>query len=174
MDIEATCWDGYHSNAQQEIIEIAGIKLNAFSEPTDVFQSFVRPTLNPVLSYYCRKLTQIPQLDINRAPIFEEVYDDFLSWVEPDDDTYFVSWGGFDREIFNQECLRLGEDEVIYNHIDLRKKYADMKGVSDRIGLLKALEYEGFDFEGQPHRAYPDTYNMQKIYEKYLGEWTIQ
>ncbi|GAA5220399.1 3'-5' exonuclease [Membranihabitans marinus] len=174
IDIEATCWDGYHSNSEQEIIEIAGIKLNAFSETVDTFTSLVQPVINPVLSFYCKNLTQIRQSDIYAAPVFEEVYEDFMDWADINQDTYFVSWGDFDRNIFNIECERAGYFYGIDNHIDLRKKYAELKGVSERIGLQKALEFEELDFDGQAHRAYPDTYNMQKIYHKYLGDWTVQ
>ncbi|WP_236979234.1 3'-5' exonuclease [Membranihabitans maritimus] len=175
FDIEATCWDGYHSNHDQEVIEIGGVKVDQFNEHISEFQSFVLPCINPELSFYCKSLTNISQEEINEAPLFEEVYDHFYEWVEPDVDTIFVSWGNFDRKILDAECERnMNEASFIQNHIDLRGQYAEMKGKKPKLGLMKALLNEGMEFDGQPHRAIPDTLNMMKIFKRYFGNWFIK
>lgn len=174
FDIEATCWDGYHSNAIQEIIELGAISINHYGEQTGSFEQLVRPVLNPRLSFYCRNLTGIRQKDVDSAPEFGEVYHDFENWVNTDVDTWFVSWGPFDMDLMNKECERnLNADSLIFNHLDLRSAYTSMKDLSSRTGLVKALEYEEIDFDGTPHRALPDTLNMGALFIRYFDYWDI-
>jgi len=169
FDIEATCWDGFHSNDIQEIIELAAIRVDRFGNRQDSFESFVRPELNPQLSFYCRNLTLITQEDVDRAPDFEDVYFDFEEWSDPDPDTYFVAWGRFDYEIMDDQCARvLDENSLIQNYVDFRAQYTTMKNIYPRTGLVKALSYEGMEYEGQPHRAMPDTHNMTRLFERYF------
>ncbi|SRR5690606_6711708 len=175
FDIEATCWDGYHSNGIQEVIELGALALNHYGDVQDYFLEFVRPVINVRLSQYCRELTGIKQSEVESASNFEEVYDNFETWVEPGSDTWFVSWGDFDVRILNEECQRsMGENSMIQNHLDLRTAYATMKNVHPRISLMKALEYEEKDFEGEPHRALPDAKNMAYIFRSYFEYWKLE
>jgi len=173
FDVEATCWDGYHSNEIQEIIELGAIAVNRFGELTDKYEQMVQPVINPRLSHYCRKLTGIGQNEVDHAPVFEEVYPDFEYWVNPDVDTWFISWGSFDQDIMNDECKRNGEDRsMIRNHLDLRKSYTSKKELPPKTtGLVKALEYEELEFEGVQHRALPDTENMGVLFLRYFDYW---
>jgi len=169
FDIEATCWDGFHSNQIQEIIELAAIRIDRFGSRRDTFQSLIQPELNPQLSFYCRNLTLIDQADVDSAPFFQEVYDDFERWSEVDPDTYFIAWGKFDYEMMEQECSRMFDrSSLIGNYIDFREYYTSMKDIFPKTGLAKALKYEGMEFEGQPHRAMPDTHNMTRLFERYF------
>lgn len=175
FDIEATCWDGYHSNAIQEIIELGAISINRYGEETDTFVQLTQPVINPRLSQYCQNLTGIQQREVDSAPVFEDVYHDFERWTVYDADTWFVSWGDFDREILNEECQRsFNGDSMIRNHLDLRSAYTIMKDLPPRLGLVKALEYEQVEFEGTQHRALPDTLNMSFIFSRYFDYWDIR
>lgn len=174
FDIEATCWDGYHSNAIQEIIELGAIAVNRYGEVTDTYDQMVRPVINPRLSHYCRNLTGIEQNEADGAPTFEEVYPDFEYWVSSDVDTWHVSWGSFDLNIMNAECKRNFEKEsMILNHLDLRSAYTSMKDLPPKTGLVKALEYEELEFEGSQHRALPDTENMGVLFLRYFDYWDL-
>ncbi len=174
FDIEATCWDGYHSNPIPEIIELGTISINRFGEQTGTFDQLVRPVINSRLSYYCQNLTGIRQEDVDSAKEFEEIYDDFEDWANADVDTWFVSWGAFDPDILNEECKRNFDDvSLIANHLDLRSAYTSMKDLPARTGLAKALEYEEIDFEGNQHRAMPDTENMRVLFIRYFDYWDI-
>ena len=172
FDIEATCWDGYHSNGIQEFIELGAIAIDRFGEETGSFVEYIRPEINPVLSQYCRDLTGISQEEVNAAGTFEEVYDKFENWVQPEPDTWFVSWGSFDKEILNETCDRFfSEPSMIQNHLDLRRAFTGMKNLSPHTSLVKALEHEEWAFEGEPHRAMPDTQNMTLIFREYFEYW---
>lgn len=172
FDIEATCWNGYHSNGIQEIIELAAISIDRFGEETDTFLHFVQPRINPRLSQYCRKLTGITQKAVDLALPFEGIYHEFEDWAGADVDTWFVSWGSFDTEILNDQCLRIfNEKSLILNHLDLQSAYTRLKGLPPLTSLTKAVEYEEWEFEGEPHRAMPDTRNMSSIFREYFGYW---
>lgn len=174
FDIEATCWDGYHSNGIQEIIELGALSYNRFGEENGSFIHLVRPEINPRLSQFCKELTGITQQDVDDAAVFENVYQKFEEWVEPDVDTWFVSWGTFDLEILNEACSRTVNDaSMIQNHVDLQSKYTQLKSLTPRTSLAKAVEIEEWDFEGSPHRAMPDTRNMAHIFREYIEYWKL-
>ncbi len=67
VDIEATCWDGYRKNQEQEIIELASVVVDRFGNTLGEFSSLVKPTFHPRLSTYCKKLTGITQSEIDGA-----------------------------------------------------------------------------------------------------------
>ncbi len=41
------------------------------------------------------------------------------------------------------------------------------------MGLDKVLKTNGFEFEGQHHRALPDSLNLAKLVSKYVDEWVF-
>lgn len=175
FDIEATCWDGYHSNGIQEIIEIGALSLDRFGEEIGSFGLLVSPTINPRLSQFCKELTGITQQNVEEAAVFDVAYEKFEEWVSPDLDTWFVSWGTFDWEILNEECYRaVNAASMIQNHMDLQSAYTQLKSLSPRTSLAKAVELEEWEFDGSPHRALPDTRNMARIFGAYLEYWNFK
>lgn len=173
FDLEATCWDGAPDHMVQEIIEIGALKLNRFGEEEGRFSMLIRPILNPVLSTYCKNLTTIDQIEINRANTFPVVIDAFLDWVEADDDEYVLcSWGGKDKLLLLQDCqLHHYEDDWVEDHLNVRKQYHELKKLRRRRSLKHSIEVEGFEFTGQQHRALADAENLAKIFFKYLDLW---
>ena len=172
-DLEATCWQGKPANKTQEIIEVGAIKMDRFGEITDEFSRFVRPVLNPVLSAYCKELTSIDQIAINRADKFDQVIEDFQDWIEIFDEEYLLcSWGRFDKPLLKQDCeLHQIETDWLDPHINVKRQYQEMKRLRKPRGLMNAIEAEGFEFTGMHHRALSDAQNLGKIFSKYLDEW---
>lgn len=171
-DVEATCWQGHH-NRQQEIIEIGAIKLNGYGEVDSVFSSFVRPILNPMLSSFCKELTSISQVDINQAAQFPVVIEEFMEWIEVDEENYLLcSWGSFDKEIMCTDCILHDiDDDWVYDHIDIKQQYQEIRRLRNPRGLRRVVENEGFEFTGEQHRAIDDAKNLAKVFLKYLDEW---
>ena len=171
-DVEATCWQG-NNNRQQEIIEIGAIKLNGYGEIQSSFNSFVRPILNPRLSSFCTELTSITQVDVNRAAKFPDVVEEFMEWIGVDEEDYLLcSWGMFDREIMVDDCILHDIDEDwVYDHIDVKKQYQEIKRLRQARGLRRVVEKEGFEFTGEQHRAIDDAKNLTKVFMKYIDEW---
>jgi inhibitor of KinA sporulation pathway (predicted exonuclease) len=174
-DLEATCWEGKPPNMVQETIEIGAIKINRYGEVEGVFNRFVRPVINLTLSLFCKQLTTIDQISINKARPFNEVIHDFQEWAGVLDHEEFLlcSWGNFDKRLLIQdaELHRLDSDWIEPNHINIRRQYHDMKGWNTYKGLKKVVELEGFEFTGTYHRGISDAENLAKLFIKYIDEW---
>lgn len=172
-DLEATCWLGRPPGYVQEVIEIGAVKMNGYGEITDKFCRFIRPVVNPILSSFCRELTSITQEQVNRASKFESVIEDFQDWIDIFEENYLLcSWGNFDRVALERDCERNDMDwDWLSEHINVKQQYHEIKRLSSPRGLRKAVEKEGFDFTGTPHRGISDAENLAKVFGKYLDEW---
>ena len=175
FDLEATCWEGRPPNMVQEIIEIGALKINRYGELISAFSRFVRPVIHPTLSLFCRQLTTIDQVAINRAQTFPDVIEDFMEWSGAyDDEEYMLcSWGSFDKRQLIQDCQlhRMEDDWIEPYHINIRRQYHDMRGWRTYKGLKKVVELEGFEFTGTYHRGISDAENLAKIFVKHIDEW---
>ncbi len=172
-DLEATCWKGAPPNDVQEVIEIGAVKLNGFGEELGSFNRFIRPKVNPHLSAFCRELTGIAQLQVDRAEEFESVIDRFFEWGEIYEDDYLlISWGKEDKRLLRDDCLLHGLDtDWLRPHLNLKNAYQSLKRLRKPTGLQKTLTIEGFEFDGSPHRAIDDAINTVKIFRQYVDEW---
>jgi 3'-5' exoribonuclease 1 len=173
FDLEATCWEKDPPGYVQEIIEIGAVIVDEYGDIAESFNAFVRPMRHPNLSPYCKNLTGISQIDVNRALTFPDVLNKFMDWGYIDDEEYTLcSWGKFDQKILSTDCLNHGFDDAwTDSYENLQTAYAKMKYLRKGIGLKKAVEIEGFEFTGEQHRAISDAQNLAKIFAKYLGSW---
>ena len=173
FDLECTCWQERPAGVEMETIEIGAVRLDAFGGLIDSFAVFIRPTLHPVLSDFCRHLTSISQIDVNRAEHFPRVIDDFMDFIDLEDDNYWLcSWGAFDKNQLEADCrLHDIKEAWLEYHINVKQDYLNMKGFRTPIGLKKAVIREGFEFTGIHHRAISDAENTAKIFVKYLDSW---
>lgn len=174
-DLEATCWEGRPPKMVQETIEIGAVKVNRYGEVLGQFSRFIRPAINPNLSFFCRKLTSIDQVDVNRARPFSEVIEDFQEWIGiyDEEEHLLCSWGGFDKKQLIQDSnLHDLEYEWIEDyHINLKKQFHEIKRWNKPKGLKRVVEHEGFEFTGVYHRAISDAQNLAKVFIKYVDEW---
>lgn len=175
FDLEATCWGPEEKNLRpQETIEIAALLVSETGKLISTFESLVRPKRCPTLSDFCRRLTGISQIDLNKSDTFPEVIEDFKEWIGlyDDEDYLLCSWGEFDRELLIKDCKFHGmPHEWCLRHISLQKQHAKFKRLKKEIGLHKAITLEGWEFEGEPHRAMTDTENMAQLFYKYFKWW---
>lgn len=173
-DLEATCWKDGLDGRTQEVIEIGALKYDESGTLDSRFESFIRPVVHTQLSSFCTQLTGITQIDVNQAEEFPIVIDEFIEWTGWDDGQEYLlcSWGNFDKKIFQKNCrLHDIETDWVEAHISLKHQYQDLHGLRQRIGLKRAIEREGFVFEGAQHRAIYDAENLAKIFVKYLNLW---
>lgn len=173
FDLEATCWQGSPPGMEQEIIEIGAWLINPFGEILGEYNRFVRPWLHPHLSAFCQELTSIKQENVDRAKGFEEVIEEFKEWAGIYDNHYLLcSWGRFDKKMLQHDCQLHGlEEDWVESHINIKAQYRDLQRLPKAIGLKKAVQREGFEFEGTHHRAIDDAHNLMKIFVKYLDIW---
>ncbi len=172
-DIEATCWEGRPPGMVQETIEIGAYEVNAFGEVGSAFSRLIKPILHPQLSYFCRRLTQIEQSDIDRARDFSRVIGAFRDWVTAEPDPYVLAaWGDFDQRQLRRDCeLHDLDDGWLEPHINLKAQYRDLRGLPKKRGLASAVRHEGFEWTGEQHRALDDAENTVKVFRKLLDMW---
>ncbi len=175
FDLEATCWLGRPPRGINEIIEIGAVKVNNYGEVESVFSQFVKPTVNAVLSDFCKKLTSISQENVDKSPTFPKVIEDFKDWIGVGDESYtLLSWGKYDKEQLKQDCeLHHLDIEWLDHHFNLKPAYKNLKNLKDEPGLKKAVKLEGFEFTGIHHRAISDAENLAKIFVKHFKEWPV-
>lgn len=173
LDLEATCWQGNAMNRRQEIIELAAFSVNGYREWNDRFQRFIKPVEHPRLSAYCIELTGISQDNIDKAKRFESVFNDFQEWIDTHDQPRLLcTWGHKDMIIIKDECNAHDLDcSFLPQAINLKSQFANIHKLPKQIGLLKALDHTGIEFEGSPHRAEDDAYNTAKLFLHYLDQW---
>lgn len=173
LDFEATCWSGHAMNREQEIIEIGVYRMSRFGEFIGKFQCFVRPRVNPRLSAYCTELTGIQQQDVDRAGYFNSVYDDFEGWLDGgEQELVTCTWGAGDIPLWRSECKNYRLDpDILPAAINLKEQFARIQQLPKSIGLLKAMQSLGLEFEGNHHRALDDAYNTGILFRKLLDEW---
>jgi len=173
FDLEATCWLGRPPQGVTEIIEIGAVKYNGYGEEQGSFCKFIKPTVNPVLSPFCTRLTSITQQNVDRSHKFSRVIEEFMDWIDIYSDDYLLcSWGQFDKTLLKNDCLLHDiETEWLESHIDVKKQYHTYKGSANEYGLKKSLKMEGLEFEGIQHRAISDAENTGKIFTRYIDVW---
>ena len=176
FDLEATCWDKTtQSNQIHEIIEIGAVKLNGTADKIDTFQTFVKPSKNPVLSDFCTDLTSIRQSDVDSAAYFSEAIHNFEKWIGSDSaDCMLVSWGYYDKKQLIAECAIKNYHGVILNYLNnhhsLKHDFAKMREIKP-CGMEKALEILNIPLDGTHHRGIDDALNIAKIFKQAYHEW---
>ncbi len=172
VDLEATCWQGKRLG-KNETIEIGAVLVNDNKEIVSEFEQFVKPLRHPTLSPFCAELTSIQQADVDDAPHFNEAINLFLEWcTQSNQDFVLCSWGRYDKNQFQSDCLIHGLDaEWTTKHISLKHQYTDIKNLKRHVGMKGALWHEKFTLEGTHHRGIDDARNIAKIFVRYFDDW---
>ena len=169
IDFEATCSkDDTVPSSEMEIIEIGAVNVDRDLQPVAEFNSFVRPVIHTKLTDFCTELTTITQDQVDQAPSFEEVIDQFRKEMIDDKDTIlFGSWGYYDKKQLLQDCKY---HNVSYpfddSHLNIKKWVAEKLHFSRPKGLGGALSSLDMEFEGTPHRGIDDVRNILRILQK--------
>jgi ERI1 exoribonuclease 2 len=83
IDFESTCWENNRDGKQPEIIEFPAVLLNIRTGMIEeVFQQYVLPVENPILSDFCVKLTGIKQDDVENGMPLQTCLSLFCSWIK--------------------------------------------------------------------------------------------
>ncbi len=174
-DLEATCWLGRPPKGHNEIIEIGAVMINEYGEVISTFEKFIRPTVNPRLSGFCKRLTSITQEQVDTAETYPKVIQAFMEWGNIfEADFYVCSWGNNDKKLFKDDCdLHSIDTKWLDQYVDLKGQFNNLKGMAVKGTLKKIVIKEGFEFTGKQHRAISDAINLSKIFLKYFDEWTF-
>ncbi len=158
-----------------EIIEIGAVMIDSKGKQIGRFSKFVKPTVNPKLSKFCKKLTSISQENVDEADLYHDVVQQFQDWIGIDNNDYrLCSWGQYDKVMLKDNChLHKIDIDWLTHFVDLKSKYHILKGEHKLTGLKNTLINEGMEFTGIHHRAISDAENTAKIFVKYVGNWEI-
>ncbi|MBI4584678.1 MAG: exonuclease domain-containing protein [Planctomycetes bacterium] len=166
VDLEATCWER-EPPAPNEIIEIGAVLYEAApaAEASGVkaeFQTFVKPVLAPVLSGFCRQLTQISQEELEGAPPFPAALERFAAWAQGQAPYLLSSWGNYDRKQLEQDCRLHRIPYPFTSHLNLKREFA-LRRHDKPCGMAQALRKIGIALEGTHHRGLDDARNIARI-----------
>lgn len=158
------------------MIEIGAVLLDGKTlETVSEFGTFIKPVRHPVLTPFCTKLTTISQADVDGAPLFPEALAQLKAWLEPFPEYLFASWGAYDRGQFLQDCAFHGLPYPFSEaHLNLKKAFAEAKGLKKRPGMGQALGMLGLELEGTHHRGIDDARNMARIVARFAGDIRLE
>lgn len=165
VDLEATCWKGPPPEGmEQEIIEIGICTVDTDDDAIVDQESILIPPQVGYISDYCTELTSLTSEQLERkgealVDACERLQREYKSSKYP-----WASWGDWDRFQFREECDRKNiEYPFSRTHINLKVLHAMHRGLRNAKSLARALDHEGFDFKGQPHRGIDDAKNAARI-----------
>nr|CDS31657.1 eri1 exoribonuclease 2 [Hymenolepis microstoma] len=180
LDFESTCDIKAKSGVKAEIIKAQT------GEIVDEFHKYVRPTENPILSDFCKKLTGISQERVDGSSDLQQVLKEFEQWlknkkkqlnctfkVDCQNSAIFVTWTDWDiRTCLWNECQRkrLSLPVDLLTRIDLKavfKQWHASKNphaTSEFQGRLQdAITAAGLSFRGRPHSGIDDARNTAAL-----------
>lgn len=174
LDFEATCWIYEKAGNRAEIIEFPSvlIKVNYQNLPTYVseFRKFVKPTLNPILTDFCTKLTGITQSDVDNANTFKTVFMEHQTWLKehvPDScKLFFATCGHWDlrtmlpNQVKKINGLKIPSCYKCYINLKDDFKFFYGKTVGSMTDMLTKL---GLKLEGRHHSGIDDCRNIAKV-----------
>jgi inhibitor of KinA sporulation pathway (predicted exonuclease) len=171
VDFEATC--GYIPHAETEIIDwgcvlIKTCDFSLVEVNSSSFSSFVKPSVHPILSVFCKDLTGISQQEASWAPSFEATCGAFFSWLQsicsPEHVT-LGSWGEFDPRQLKRQCEALEITLPPLDWINLRTEVMLALKIhkNEKSNVRSVIERLGGSFEGRPHRGINDCKTIAKI-----------
>lgn len=159
LDIEATLIYG-----KQRIIEIGAYKCSP-NKIIESFEQLIKPSKFKKLNRHIQHLTGITTEELLKAPSFESVMKDFITFCGGlEGEKVFVTFGEFDRKVLEEEFSRYKiNTDFLYPIIDYQQKYMifhQLKNQPSLNSLMQSLNLE----MGQQHRALADAESLLKIF----------
>ena len=164
------------------------VKLNGpRSQIIDEFNTYVKPTLNPLLSQFATTLTGITQAMVDAAPTLPQALNMYLEWLKKHNlindqnervgHWYITTWSDADvmqlaKELKFKKCCQI--PKLFDRWIDLKVLYRRHYKTDHARGLQKCVERLGMTFDGRAHDGLVDSRNTAKIvlHMHYFGAHT--
>ena len=172
IDVESTCWETPNeqpAGQTSEIIEIGIAVVNIDKRVIEANDTIlVKPQMSKV-SQFCTKLTTLTQEQVDTGVTFQEAMS-LLKKKYNSSNSLFVSWGDYDRKMFERNCQDYG---VKYpfgpRHMNLKNTFAVLHGLERELGMDAALFAYNLKIEGTHHRGIDDAKNIAKIFIDLVG-----
>ena len=142
----------------------------------DEFNTYVKPTLNPILSQFATTLTGITQNMVDAAPTLPQALNMYLEWLKKHNlindqnervgHWYITTWSDADvmqlaKELKFKKCCQI--PKLFDRWIDLKVLYRRHYKTDRARGLQKCVERLGMTFDGRAHDGLVDSRNTAKI-----------
>ncbi|KAJ7949384.1 ERI1 exoribonuclease [Quillaja saponaria] len=175
IDFEATC-DKDKNPHPQEIIEFPSVIVSSVTGQLEAcFQTYVRPTCNQLLSDFCKDLTGIQQIQVDRGVTLSEALLRHDKWLENKGikNTNFavVTWSNWDcRVMLESECRfkKIRKPPYFNRWINLRIPFCEVFG-DVRCNLKEAVELSGLAWQGRAHCGLDDAKNTARLLALLMG-----
>ncbi|XP_062196750.1 uncharacterized protein LOC133899718 [Phragmites australis] len=169
IDFEATC-DKVNNPFPQEIIEFPSVLVNSATGHLEAsFQTYVRPTYHQFLTDFCKELTGIQQIQVDRGVPLSEALLMHDKWLEDKGikNTNFaiVTWSNWDcRIMLESECRfkRIRKPPYFNRWINLKVPFHEVFG-DVRCNLKEAVQLAGLTWEGRAHCGLDDARNTARL-----------
>ncbi|VBB17569.1 exonuclease [Yasminevirus sp. GU-2018] len=176
LDLEATC--GKHTSP--EIIEFSSVMLRwEKNEITEIgqFQQFVRPSIHPVVSLFCEKLTGITQGTVNKGASLKETVAKHLKWIRDITNSkdvkdirervMIVTCGAWDIEMMlpaDLERNNLDTDPVYEQYVNAKDLFSTVTGIrTSKSSMTEMMKYYDLELKGRHHSGIDDSRNISRI-----------
>ncbi len=183
LDFEATCWNDNSEKYknQMEIIEFPSVLYEIDEEKktflfVSEFSSYVKPTINPILTEFCTELTGITQEQVSQAETIDVVYNNHTKWLNehvlPNSKFIFATCGNWDlniqlpREIKNKSL----KPNNYYNTFINVKNEFEYFYKTKTFGMSGMLKFLNIKLEGRLHSGIDDTRNIAKIMLRMIND----
>lgn len=180
LDFEATCIENKVIH-NQEIIQFPSVLYkysNSKLEYLGEFNEYVRPSINPKLSEFCKNLTGIQQETIDNADFFKSVFKRHFLWLSDhvsDGNVVFITVGNWDLEIMLPKQLKLlnmKNNKKYTKWINIKESYKKFYNYKPS-GLLDMLTHLEMKFIGKQHNGLDDTRNTARIFEQMIKDGCV-
>ncbi|CAJ2657312.1 uncharacterized protein LOC123894580 [Trifolium pratense] len=169
IDFEATC-DKDKNPHPQEIIEFPSVIVSSVTGQLEAcFQTYVRPTCNQLLSDFCKDLTGIQQIQVDRGVTLSEALLRHDKWLEKkgikNANFAVVTWSNWDcRVMLESECRfkKIRKPPYFNRWINLRIPFSEVFGAV-RCNLKEAVEIAGLAWQGRAHCGLDDAKNTARL-----------
>ncbi|KAJ1693355.1 hypothetical protein LUZ63_010053 [Rhynchospora breviuscula] len=169
IDFEATC-DKDRNPHPQEIIEFPSVLVNSATGQLEAsFQTYVRPTYNQHLTEFCKELTGIQQIQVDRGVPLSEALLMHDKWLEDKGIKHknfaVVTWSNWDcRIMLESECKfkHIRKPPYFNRWINLKVPFMEVFG-GIRCNLKEAVQLAGLVWEGRAHCGLDDARNTARL-----------
>ncbi|XP_052192331.1 uncharacterized protein LOC127801352 [Diospyros lotus] len=169
IDFEATC-DKEKNPHPQEIIEFPSVIVSSVTGQLEAcFQTYVRPTCNQILTDFCKDLTGIQQIQVDRGVTLSEALLRHDKWLEKKGikNTNFavVTWSNWDcRVMLESECRykKIRKPPYFNRWINLKVPFHSVFG-GMRCNLKEAVQMAGLVWQGRAHCGLDDAKNTARL-----------
>ncbi|KAL5062204.1 hypothetical protein RYX36_023941 [Vicia faba] len=169
IDFEATC-DKDKNPHPQEIIEFPSVIVSSVTGQLEAcFQTYVKPTCNQLLTDFCKDLTGIQQIQVDRGVTLSEALLRHDKWLEKkgikNANFAVVTWSSWDcRVMLESECRfkKIRKPPYFNRWINLRIPFSEVFG-DVKCNLKEAVEIAGLAWQGRPHCGLDDAKNTARL-----------